>query len=136
MPRVFACCLLLSTACANTVLYSRFAGPVTGSPEEVYACVVAQLKTMGYRRTQYDETARWYMAEKIVKNQVSSGLYRHTLEVLDSRVKSAESGGATLEITARTFDEFASARGEDRQERKASDRVQLDARTLGQACAK
>jgi hypothetical protein len=135
MPRVFACSLLLATACASA-LFSRYAGPVTGPPEDVYACVVAQLKTMGYQRTQYDETARWYMAQKIVKDQVSSGLYRHTIEVLDSRIKSAESGGTSLEITARTFDEFANARGEDRQERKASDRVQLDARTLGQACAK
>jgi hypothetical protein len=127
--------LTLTTACSSA-LYSRFAGPANSPADEVYACVQAQLKTLGYQRTQYDESARWYAAQKIVTNQDASGLYRHTIEVLDTKVKSDATGPATLEITARTYDEFANARGQDRQERKASDRVQLDARTLGQACIK
>jgi hypothetical protein len=127
--------LTLTTACSGA-LYSRFAGPASRPADQVYACVQAQLKELGYSRTQYDDSARWYAAQKIVTNQNASGLYRHTIEVLDTKVKSEGSGPATLEITARTLDEFANARGQDRQERKASDRVQLDARTLGQACIK
>ena len=127
--------LSLATACSAT-LYSRYAGPAAGTPDEVYSCVQGQLKTLGYVRAQYDSAAKWYLAKKIVKDQVSSGLYRHTIEMLETKVKVSNEGEPTLDITARTFEEFATARGEDQQERKASDRVQIDARTLGKACAK
>jgi len=125
--------LLLATACAGA-LYAKYAGPAASPPDQVYTCVRTQLKTMGYERTQYDEHTGWYVAEKAERNLVSSGLYRKTVHVLDVRVKPAGENQATLEITAHTYDEFANVKGADRQERKAADRVTLDAQTLGQAC--
>lgn len=127
--------LLLSLGCAGT-MYSRFAGPVTSPPDEVYGCVQAQLKTMGYQRTQYNDGTRWYVAQKNEQVQSSSGLYRKTVHVLDTQVKSDGAGQSSLEIVAHTFDEYANAKGTDRDERKAADRVLVDAKTLGQACAK
>lgn len=126
--------LLLTSGCAGT-LYSRFAGPVTNPPDEVYKCVQGELKTLGYSRTQYNDATHWYVAQRTEQNQVSSGLYRKTVHVLDTQVKAAESG-SQLEITAHTYDEYANAKGTDRDERKAADQVLLDARALGQACSK
>jgi hypothetical protein len=126
--------LLLVAGCAGS-LYTHFAGPTAKPPAEVYDCVKEQLKTLGYARKQFDEQQRWYLAEKATKEAVSSGLYEKTLHVLETRVKQSNGTTATLDIIARTYDVFATARGEDRQERKASERVLLDARTLGQACS-
>ena len=125
--------LLFLAGCAGT-LYSHFAGPSNNTADGTYACVQNQLKTMGYSRTQYNEGSRWYVAQKIVKESNPSGLYRQTLETIDTKVNTTSDGKATLDIKARTFDQYATARGDDQQERKASDRVQLDARALGQAC--
>lgn len=127
--------LTLTGACAGT-LYSRFAGPVTAPADEAYGCVQEQLKTMGYQRTQFNAGTRWYVAQKSEQLQSSSGLYRKTVHVLDTQVKSDDAGHSTLEITAHTYDEYANAKGVDREERKAAERVMLDARALGQACAK
>lgn len=124
--------LLLTSACASS-LYNHYAGPAAKAPADVYECVKEQMKSLGYARKQYDDTARLYIGEKVTRESVSSGLYKETIHQLETRVK--ESGGAAeLDIIARTYDIFATARGDDRQERKASERVQLDARNLGQAC--
>jgi hypothetical protein len=127
--------LLLATGCAST-LYSHYAGPVTTPPAEVYACVQEQMKTLGYNRKQYNEQERWFLGTKVSKEPNSSGLYRETVNTLDTRVKVNKSGAASLDIVARTYDIITTARGDDQQERKASERVQNDARTLGLACSK
>lgn len=127
--------LLLGAGCAGT-LYSHFAGPSASSADVTYDCVQAQLKTLGYSRTQYNDSNRWFVAQKVTKEPSSSGLYRQTLEVLDTKVNMSSDGKATLDIKASTYDQYATARGTDQQERKASDGVQADARTLGQACTK
>lgn len=134
MRRLFLFGLLVSTGCAGT-LYTRFAGPVTSPPDETYACVQKQLKEMGYARMQYNDNTRWYLAQKNEQNQNSSGLYRKTLQVLDTQVKT-EASGTQLEITARTYNEYSSAKGVDKDEEKASNEVLTDARKLGQACGK
>jgi hypothetical protein len=127
--------LTLTGACAGT-LYSRFAGPVAAPADTVYTCVQAQLKDLGYQRIQYNDATHWFVAQKTEQSQISSGLYRKTVHVLDTQVKAGADGSSQLEITARTFDEYANAKGVDREERKAAERVQLDARTLGEACIK
>jgi hypothetical protein len=132
-PAFFA--FLLLTGCAST-LYSHYAGPVQGTADEAYACVQAQLKELGYARNQYNPGNHWFLAQKISQEQSSSGLYRHTLNVLDTKVTVSKSGVVSLDIKARTYDQYASVKSDDAQERKASDRVQLDAQTLGQVCAK
>lgn len=125
--------LALVTGCAGS-LYNHYAGPAVKPAAEVYECVKDQMKTLGYTRKQFNEQDRWYLAEKVTHEEVSSGLYKQTVHVLDTRVKQTAANPATLDIVARTFDVFATARGDDRQERKAAERVQADARTLGQAC--
>lgn len=134
MRRLLTLGLLLSAGCSST-LYTRFAGPVTTSPEETYACVQKQVKEMGYNRTQFNESTRWYVAQKTEQNQNSSGLYRKTLQILDTQVKS-EAGGTQLEINAHTYNEYTNARGTEREEVKASGGVLTDAQTLGKACGK
>ncbi|HXI20302.1 MAG TPA: hypothetical protein VNH46_04415, partial [Gemmatimonadales bacterium] len=105
--------LLLATGCAGT-FYSRTASPAPGGPDEVYACVQKELKDMGYQRTQYKEDTRWYVARRVdAETQVSSGLYRRTLNVLDTQVDRDDSGKAVLAITAHTYQEFATPRGFD-----------------------
>lgn len=126
--------LAAAMGCAST-LYGHFAGPAAGTADEAYACVQSQLKTLGYSRTQYKEETRWFVAQKNSVENNSSGLYRQTQNVLDTKVNIDKNGAPSLDIKARTFDTYATAKGDDRQERKASDRVQLDAKALGQACA-
>ncbi len=133
--RVYApLALLLAAGCAGT-LYSSFAGPATSPPDAVFACVQAQTKELGYARTQYNEKTRWYVAQRTEQNQVSSGLYRKTLHVLDTQVKEGASGTELL-ITAHTYDEYTNAKGTEREERKAAESTVRDARLLGQACVK
>lgn len=132
-PALFA--LLLMAGCAGT-LYSHYAGPVEGNADEAYACVLEQLKQLGYSRTQFDQGAHWFVAQKVTKEPSSSGLYQQTVNVLDTKVNVSKAGDILLDIKARTYDQYATARGNDQQERKAGDRVQADARTLGQACGK
>jgi hypothetical protein len=126
---------LMLTGCAGT-LYSHYAGPAQGTADEAYACVQAQLKELGYVRSQYNTSTRWILAQKSRQEPSSSGLYRQTLEVLDTKVDVSKDGVVSLEIKARTYDQYATVKSDDAQERKASDRVQIDARTLGQACTK
>ncbi|MBK7349495.1 MAG: hypothetical protein IPI92_06480 [Gemmatimonadetes bacterium] len=133
-PLLFA--LLSLPACAGGMLYSTTRASSSTAPDVVFQCVQDSLKRMGYRRMQYDANDRWYLAEKEeVGVQVSSGLYRKTWMVLDSRVRPAADGSTSLEIIARTFEEYASARGPQKVEEKASSKVKLDAQALQQACA-
>lgn len=126
--------LLLAAGCAST-LYGHFAGPAAGSADEAYACVQAQLKTLGYSRTQFKEETRWFVAQKVSNEQNSSGLYRNTHNVLDTQVKVDKDGRPSLDIKARTYEQYANAKGESQEEQKASERVLLDAQALGRACA-
>jgi hypothetical protein len=126
--------LVLTAACAGT-LYQRYAGTVPSAPDDTYACIQAQLTKLEYRRTQFDATRRWYLAQKDRQDQNSSGLYRKTADALDVRVQPAASGGSTLEIAAHTYQEYANARGVDQQEQPASDLVKRDAQLLARACS-
>jgi hypothetical protein len=132
LPASFA--FLLLTGCAGT-LYSHYAGPVHTTADEAYECVQAQLKELGYKRQQYKAEDRWILGQKVSKQAAASGLYLNTLDVLDTRVNLSKDGVASLEIKARTYDQYASVKSDDAQERKASERVQNDARTMGQACS-
>lgn len=126
----------LALGCAGS-LVSTTQTAATAAPDDVYACVQAKLKDMGYNRSQFDATERWYVAEKPDPEvHVPSGLYRRTMMVLDTRVRPDASGNTVLEITARAYDEFDSARGLDKPERQVTNRAKLDAQTLQQACGK
>lgn len=128
--------MLALSSCAGGVLYSATRAGSTASPDAVYQCVQDTLKQMGYRRKQYDVNDRWYLAEKEeIGVQVSSGLYRKTWMVLDSRVQPDADGSTSIEIVARTFEEYASARGPEKVEQKASAKVRVDAQALQRACA-
>lgn len=125
----------LLAACTAT-LYSTVQGASTAVPDDAYTCVQNQMKTLGYRRTQYDALERWYVGQKEeVDPTVASGLYRKTVHVLDTKVRPDASGSTAIEITAKTFEEYSNQRGVDLQEKKASALVKRDAQTLVQACA-
>jgi hypothetical protein len=126
--------LLLVAGCAST-LYGHFAGPAAGSADEAYTCVKEQLQTLGYTRTQYKDETRWFVAQKVTSEQNASGLYRNTHNVLDTQVNVGKDGFPVLDIKARTYEQYANARGESQEEQKASQRVLLDAQALGRACA-
>lgn len=126
--------LLVLAGCAGT-LYSHYAGPAEGNVDEAYACVQEQLKQLGYARVQFNQGTHWFVAQKVTQEQSSSGLYQQTVSVLDTKVNLAKSGEVILDIKARSYDQYATARGNDKQEEKAGDRVQADARVLGRACA-
>ncbi len=124
----------LLAACAGTQ-YSTFKGASTTAPDDVYTCVQEQMKTLGYRRTQYDGLERWFVGQKeTVDPTIASGMYRKTLHILDAKVRPDATGTTALEIIARTYDEYSNQRGLDRQERKASELVRRDAQTLMQSC--
>lgn len=129
-----ACTLL--AGCGGT-LVSTTRTSSSAVPDDLFACVQNQLKTMGYNRLQYDALERWYVAQKPDPDtRVPSGLYRGTKNVLDTKVRPDASGSTVLEITAKSFDEYTNARGTDSQERQVTERAKLDAQILQQACAK
>lgn len=135
MRRFAALLLLVLPACAGR-LYSATKTSTSGAPDDVYQCVQNQFKTMGYRRIQFDAMDRWFLAEKEEAGvQVSSGLYRKTWMTLDTRVRPNADGTTVLEITAHSYQEYASARGPDRTEQPVSSRAKLDAKALHEACA-
>lgn len=127
--------MLLLVGCAPATLYVRYAGPAQGSADEAFACVQGQMKELGYHRAQFNSSTRWVVGEKIMRYQNASGLYIHTVETLDTKVDVSPQGVVNLDVKARTLDKFATVKSDDLQERKADDRVQLDARALGRACA-
>lgn len=133
--RVLSVVLLAAVTGCSGALYQSYAGPVPSSPKETYTCVAEQLTKQEYRRTQFNPEEGWYLAEKGRQGQNASGLYRKTLDVLDVKVKTAAAGGSDLEITAHTYEEYANARGVDRQEQTASDIVKRDAQLLARACS-
>ncbi len=135
MRRLTALLLIALPACSGT-LYNTTRANTSGAPDDVYQCVQNQLKTMGYRRMQYDAMDRWYLAEKEETGvQVSSGLYRKSWITLDTRVRPNADGTTGLEITAHSYQEYASARGPDRTEQPVSTKAKLDAKSLHEACA-
>lgn len=134
-PLIVSALLLVSASACSGTLYQRYAGPVPGTPDETFACVQAQLTRLEYRRLQFDVTQRWFLAGKDRQDQNASGLYRKTVETLDTKVMPAAAGGSTLEITAHTYQEYANARGVDQQEQPASDAVKRDAQVLARACS-
>ncbi len=130
---LLACTLLAS--CGGT-LVSTTRGSSSAAPDDVYACVQNQFKTLGYTRIQYDALERWYVAHKPDSDaRVPSGLYRKTMNVIDTRVRPDASGATVLEITAKSYEEYANARGVDRQERQVTERAKMDAQELQRACA-
>lgn len=134
MRSLYVIVLVAATGCAGS-LYQSYAGTVPLAPAEVYSCVADQLTKQEYRRTQFNPQEGWYLAEKQRQTQNASGLYRKTADVLDVKVKPAASGGSDLTIAAHTYEEYANARGVDRQEQTASDIVKRDAQLLARACS-
>lgn len=130
---LLACTLL--AGCAGS-LVSTTRGSSSAAPDDVYACVQNQFKTLGYTRIQYDALERWYVAHKPDEDaRVPSGLYRKTMNVIDTRVRPDASGATVLEITAKSYEEYVNARGVDQQERQVTQRARLDAQALQRACA-
>lgn len=127
--------LLLAAGCTGGALYQSYAGPIPSAPTAAYSCVGEALTKQEYRRTQFNPTDGWYLAEKARQSQNASGLYRKTVDVLDVKVKPSADGGSALTIDAHTYEEYANARGVDRQEQKASDVVKRDAQLLARACS-
>jgi hypothetical protein len=127
--------LLVAAAGCTGALYQTYAGTVTSNPKDAYTCVSEQLTRQEYRRTQFNPEEGWYLAEKGRQSQNASGLYRKTVDVLDVKAKPAASGGTDLSITAHTYEEYANARGVDRQEQAASEEVKRDAQVLARACS-
>ena len=133
--RVLLLSVSLLAACSSAMLLT-LQGSSSAAPDDVYTCVQEQFKTLGYRRMQYDALERWFVGQKEeTDGGVASGQYRKTLNILDTRVRPDAAGTTTLEITAKSLEEYSNARGIDRQERKPTNQVKLDARTLQQACA-
>lgn len=127
--------LLVAAAGCSGALYQSYAGTVTSNPKDAYTCVAEQLTKQEYRRTQFNPEEGWYLAEKSRQTQNASGLYRKTVDALDVKAKPAASGGTDLTITAHTYEEYANARGVDRQEQTASEESKRDAQILARACS-
>lgn len=133
--RLLTAALLILAGCSGS-LYTSLAGTTTATPTDAYSCVEGQLKTLEYKRTQYNAKEQWIIAERPNPEEAARGPnVRKTVDVLEVYVKPDPSGSTGLVVQARTFDEFANSRGVDRQERKSTNRVLADARKLGQACA-
>ena len=122
------------TACGGSLLYTSKSTSLS-TPDDVYQCVQAQLKTMRYNRAQYDIDTRWFVGQKVdTTSRVSSGTFRRTMDRIDARVQPDASGATTLELKVQTFNEFATAAGFQSDERPASDGVKRDAAALAAAC--
>jgi hypothetical protein len=124
----------LTVACAGT-LYSTFQGAGPSAPDAVYDCVRDHLTRVGYERSQYDPTRRWYVARKADPTiHVSSGTFRRALNVLDTTVEPDSSGNSSIKVTARTIYQYDLERGLTDVEESASATVKADAAALIQAC--
>jgi hypothetical protein len=135
MRAPIAALVVLTSACGGGVMYQRYEGVIPSAPEAAYECVQAELARMGYRRAQYDATTRWFVGQKEERDQVASPLYRKTIEKLDVKVNTSESGTSKLAIEAHTLHEYSNQRGIDVQEQQATDRVKRDAQLLARACS-
>ncbi len=125
----------LALGCAGTLVSTSHA-TTGGAPDDVYQCVQTQLKAMGYSRTHYDPSDRWYVAQKEDSTvRVASATFRKAMNVLDTRVRPDASGNTALEITVSSFEEYSNARGIDQQQRSATATARSDAARLQQACA-
>ncbi|HXG45836.1 MAG TPA: hypothetical protein VNJ71_13885 [Gemmatimonadales bacterium] len=127
--------VLLFAGCARA-LYAAYVSTSPRAPDDVYGCVQEQLRKLRFSRTQYDTGDRWIVAQRIDSTgQVSSGLYRRTVDVIEARARPDASGNTTIELKVRTFDEFATTRGLTQEERPASAAAKREAQQLALACS-
>jgi hypothetical protein len=131
----FALAVIALAACSGT-LYSLTSGRTDTAPDDVYGCVQNQLTKLGYQRTQYDITDRWYVGKRIDPSaRVSSGTFRKRYDLLDTKVVPGADGKSALTVKASTFDEYATTQGITADERSASSKATEDAAAVVRACS-
>lgn len=136
MPRRLAVLAAVALAACSGTFYSVSTGRTDTAPDDVYGCVETQLKQLGYQRTQYDVTERWYVGKRIDPSaRVSSGTFRKRYDLLDTKVVPGADGKSALTVKASTFDEYATTQGITTDERSASSKAREDAGTLVRACS-
>jgi hypothetical protein len=136
VKRLAGILLLLGVPACGGTLYTLSRAQSTATPDVAFECVQAKVKDLGYERTRYDATERWYVARRIDPSvHISSGTFRRAFDVLDIRVHPDASGATALEIQAHTFHEYELQRGPTDEEQSASTQVRADAKTLARDCA-
>ncbi len=127
--------LLLAAGCART-LYAAYASTSPRAPDDVYRCLQDELRKLGFGRSQYDAGSRWIRAQRVDStSQVSSGLYRRTVDLIEARARPDANGNTSIELKVQSFDEFATTRGFTQEERPASGAARRDAQRVGLACS-
>lgn len=110
----------------------------TPSPEEtVFACVVEQVKALGYNVSSIDKGDTRLIATQVDRSvHRSDPTFRRGLDQLDADAGGASEGsGTTLRVTAQSFIEYFTRRGPTLEERKASAGAREAAGTLLDRCA-
>jgi hypothetical protein len=133
LPLVAALALL--AGCAGS-LYTNSVHNSAQTPDQVFECMRNQLKSVGFTQTANDVDAHRLAARHINPDvRIASANFRRTIDVLEIDSRPASSGGSAVEIRARTFYEFATARGITQEETNASAAAKQAAQTLMQQCA-
>jgi len=127
--------LLLSSCGGHFFAVTRASS--TANPDDAYACVQTQLKTLGYERKRYDPIKRWYVGQFIDREaRLSDARFRYRINRLDVLVSPDATGNTSLEIKAQSYDVFDDQKGLDEIERSATNDVKRAAASLAEACGK
>ena len=131
--------LLLLGACGGhkTNLFITQVQPTPATPEAVFACVRANLDTLGFKPTALDKGDRRVVARKTRKDIViPETTFYQAFDQVDAQVKTGRADGQTeLELTGHTFYERRTTAGPATAEHAASDSVTASLGELSSRCA-
>ena len=127
--------LLILGACGGGRFYSTLTASPATSPAEVMDCTRAQLRSLGYSMTSYDEVD-FRMTARKADNDVKrpDPQFRRNLDRLEIQAAPGSDGKTTLTVTAHTFAEFETHRGPTEEEERASAGARQSAQAIVDSC--
>ncbi len=129
----------LLVGCGGGLLASTVTANSMRPAPDVYECVRAQLKSVGFSRTSYDQDEQRISAQKVDEHARRPDVtFRRLLDRLTIDVQPASGGTAitTLAVQATTFVERVTQRGPTEDQERASETARRAAQTLVDRCSK
>ena len=127
----------LAIACAAasyTVMTTR---PAPRPVADVYACIRAGIAPIGYAQTSFDVEAHRLTAHRYNETVRRPDVrFRRMVDELEFEVRPDSGGRSVMVVSARTFAEYMTERGQTLVQEAASDSVQAAGQAVFAACGR
>ncbi len=127
----------LAIACASASYTVTTTGPAPKPVADVYACIRGGISPIGYTQTSFDLEAHRLTARRVDETVHRPDVrFRRMVDELEIEVRSDSGGHSAIVVSARTFAEYMTERGQTLVKEAASDSARAAGQAVLAACSR